>query len=49
MAFGLGESSLLSKKVRFLMELIAVCASYLKLFYYGKTNEFVLMILLFSP
>lgn len=32
------------------MELTAVCASYLKLFYCGKTNEFyVLMVLLFSP
>lgn len=27
MVFGLGESSSLSKKVRFLMELTAVCAS----------------------
>lgn len=49
MVFGLGESSL-SKKVGFLMELTAVCASYLKLFYSGKTNElYVLMVLLFFP
>lgn len=48
MVFGLGESSLLSKKVGVLMELTAVCASYLKLFYAGKTNElYVLMVLLF--
>lgn len=36
MVFGLGESSLLSKKVRFLVELTAVCASYLKLFWKDK-------------
>lgn len=51
MVFGLGESSLLSKKVGVLMELTAFCASYLKLFYSGKTNElYVLTVLLvFSP
>lgn len=50
MVFGLGESSLLSKKVGVLMELTAVCASYLKLFYPGEANElYVLMVLLFFP
>lgn len=50
MVFGLGESSSLSKKVGFLMELTAVCTSYLKSFYFGKTNELsVLIVLLFSP
>lgn len=50
MVFGLGESSSLSRKVRFLMELTAVCASQLKLFYSGRTNKlYVLKVLLFCP